>query len=198
MTFRKLFYPLALCFAGGSAFPQQPSVVAPPKPKAPPKVSTTIPSTGIHLSTNLGSFKIKRGSEALNYGRLEMTFKGTVAVSGLNGTIVPTNGTELELSQPKYKKLVYHSKGDGKLSIIGQFDGIQFFGEKVSAYYRGDGVLSLYGEFDKDLNTGLYWYDQTPNNKRFWGTNGLTITPTPYIDTRNQNDIKIKDVPAKG
>jgi hypothetical protein len=180
-----------------AAIAQQP-VSTPPAAIPTPKVATTIPATGIHLVSEIGAFKIKRGSEAQNYGLLDITFKGTVLVSGLKGTVTPSKGAFLAFPQPKYNKKVYFSKGIGNLKVFGQFGGIQFFGQNVNAYYRGDGVIQLFGEFDKNLNTGFYWYDQTPSDKQFWGTSGRTITPTPYVNPQlSPGGIKIKDVTGK-
>ncbi len=195
---KKFVLSLATGLVALAAVAQQPAARPAPKLsdrlKVPP-VSTTIPAMGIHLTTNLGSMKIKRGSEAPNFGHLEMTFRGTVLVSGLKGTATPSNGAELEFTQDQYNKKVFHSKGIGKLVVHGQFEGIQFFGGDLTAYYKGDGLVQLYGEFDKNLDTGSYWYDQNPAEKKFWGTSGMTITPTPLINPNNTADIKIKDVP---
>jgi hypothetical protein len=170
----------------------------PPRPPAVPKVATTIPAKGIHLTTAIGSFKIKRGSEANNFGLLQMTFKGTVLVSGLKGVVTVGGGTALEFEQTDFNKKVYFSKGGGTLTVKGEFGGVQFFGQDLSAYYRGDGVLQLFGEFDKNLNTGFYWYDETPSDKKYWNTTGQQVTPTPFQSGDMESHIKVKNVTGKG
>jgi hypothetical protein len=149
---------------------------------------------GLHLETNLGSFKIKQGSEQLDVGVLDIDFKGTILVSGLKGTATPSAGVKLEYDRPQDHKQVFYGKGH--LHVDGDFDGIQWFGDHMSATYRGTGVIQLFGEFDKALNTGYYWYGNDTASKMFWGTNGTTITPTPYRKAGQDVEITVvKDKP---
>jgi hypothetical protein len=200
MKLQPIVLPVSFALVSGVALGQTANPAPQPASHKPvvPAVATTIPPTGVHMTAEIGAFKIKRGSEAPDYGCLEISFKGTVLVSGLKGTAVPSNGAFLDFSQPQYKKDVYFSKGIGKLVVTGQFEGIQFFGQHVNAHYRGDGVIQLYGEFDKDLNTGLFWYDTRPEPKQYWSTNGITITPSPYTPQGGTSPaIKIKSVSGK-
>ncbi|HWD38466.1 MAG TPA: hypothetical protein VG944_06430 [Fimbriimonas sp.] len=176
-----------------------------PKAAGAPKLGPIDYTKGVHLESNVGSFKIKRGGEDLDDGVLDISFKGTILVSGLIGEATPTapavqeTGTgQMQKDLQTWNKRLFHSAGVGKLHVKGKFDGIQFFGQDVSAYYRGTGVIQLYGEFDKNLNTGSYWYDETPKDKGFWGTGGAIITPRPRPDATGVGNIKIKNITPKG
>src|SRR5580658_11203479 len=105
---------------------------------------------GLHMETNLGSFKIKRGSEDPDLGDLTISFQGTVLVSGLKGTVDTGGSVHLEYDRPDVGKKVYFGKGT--LHVNGQFQAIQFFGQDMKALYYGTGIIQLAGEFDKNLD----------------------------------------------
>jgi hypothetical protein len=153
----------------------------------------------VHLQTNVGSFKVLSPSPGVPAeGRIELRFVGsTVLVSGLQrgGVVTPGPGVRLEYNRPDRDKAVYF--GTGTLVIDGKYEGIQFFGQGLTATYNGFGIIRLYGEFDKDLNTGYYWYTD-PKQKMFWGTGGQTITTQPYATNETPGQIKVKVLPGKG
>jgi hypothetical protein len=151
---------------------------------------------GLHLETVVGSFKIKKGSDAPDTGVLDINFTGTVLISNLKGVATPSAGVRLDYNRPDMEKQVFH--GTGSLHIAGQFGGILFFGRDMHALYDGTGVIQLFGEFDKSLNTGWYWYGNDPKTKSYWGTFGATILPQRQIFNTTPSKIKIKDVGAKG
>jgi hypothetical protein len=162
----------------------------------PPAADFTASSPGLHLTTTLGSFKIKRGSEDLNKGTLDIHFSGTVLISGLKGVADPIGGVKLEYDRPDMSRKVFH--GRGALHISGEFGSILFFGQDLSALYTGSGVIQLFGEFDKNLETGYYWYDGDSAKKTDWGTTGVTILPHPYAPANSPTKIKIKNVTGQG
>jgi|GEM_PF-1478942 len=152
---------------------------------------------GLYLQTQLGSFKIKRGSEQQDVGILDIDFKGTVLISGLSptGVATPSAGVKLEYYRADHNKRVFYGKGH--LHIDGDFDGILWFGENMKALYHGTGVIQLFGEFDKQLNTGTYWYASNPSTKMYWGTGGATITPAPFKMQGQNVEVKVtKDQPS--
>lgn len=150
---------------------------------------------GLHLQTNLGSFKIKRGNDQPDQGVLDIKFTGTVLVSDLVGTVTPGPGVKLEYNRPDMRKQVFH--GAGTLHVDGKFGGILFFGRDMNALYNGTGIIQLYGEFDKNLNTGFYWYGNNLQ-KNYWGTSGNQVLPVYVSRTAPEQQIKVKDVGGKG
>ncbi len=154
-------------------------------------------AAGIHLETNVGSFAIKRGSEAPNNGTLDIDFTGTVLVGGLKGSAVPGPGVKLEYQPAGINRQVYHGKGT--LKISGQFVKILFFGRDMHALYNGSGIIEVSGEFDRDLNTGWFWYGSDYKNKQFWMTGVMTVPPVPQRQNQEQPaKVKIKNVTGKG
>ena len=195
-----------LCCAAAAQGPTQSEKKPPPPTFAPggPKPLPQAPTfngkpvqkegPGLHMETNLGSFKIKRGSEDPDLGDLTMTFQGTVLVSGLKGAVETGGTVHLEYDRPDVGKKVYFGKGT--LHVNGQFQAIQFFGQDMKALYYGSGIIQLAGEFDKNLDTGTYWYGNEVKNKHYWGTNPIPITPSPQGQEAQQNTpIKIKKIP---
>ncbi|HRK22271.1 MAG TPA: hypothetical protein PLX06_10695 [Fimbriimonadaceae bacterium] len=138
------------------------------QPKAGGLVPTQIdPSIGtMHLTTKIGSFKLLDGT-----GRVEVSFTGTMLISQLKGTIVPTGNLKKEYEARD--RVVYH--GTGKVVIEGDFRGIQWFGTNMTGVWTGRGVARITGEFDQNLETGYYWYGKDPNRKIPWSMYSLTI-----------------------
>ena len=163
----------------------------------PPAADFSPTAPGLHLTSTLGSFKIKRGSEDLNQGTLNMKFTGTVLISELAGQATPGAGVKLDYDRPDMKRKVFH--GTGTLQIIGKFSSILFFGRDMAANYQGTGVIQLFGEFDKDLETGYYWYGNATSKKADWGTNGITILPSVQQQSpMARPKIKVKNVTGQG
>lgn len=183
ISIRGLLVACALgCFAA-SATPQAKS---PSKP-----VDVKNPNYGtIHLRTNLGSFKLlPKGALTPAEGRVDISFTGSVLLSGFEGTIEKSGNVRLEYRG--VGREVYF--GTGRMVLTGRFRGIQWFGRNMTCDWTGDGVARVYGEFDKNLFTGEYYYGD-PTNKIPWGTYGMqaevpekvvfgTGTPVPRTKT---------------
>ena len=133
----------------------------------------------LNFQTHLGSFRIIRFNEkAPAIGRLEITFSGTVLVSGYEGKpIEPTikGNIRREFPDPKVlpslanhrEKVVYH--GTGSMVIDGKYMFIQWFGRNMKAKWVGAGVIRLIGEFDDKLETGTYYF-KDPAKINWWPT----------------------------
>lgn len=134
----------------------------------------------VHLQCNVGSFKILDGGpKAPAHGKLQMSFSGTVLISGLEGNNVTVTGNlRKEYQNDKYKKLCYF--GTGSITVDGNFGSIQWFGRNMTATFQGFGILRLYGEYDKNLDTGLFWYESSKEKKELWMNGGRTfLVPMP-------------------
>jgi hypothetical protein len=134
----------------------------------------------MHLQTKVGSFKLLSPGERMAEGRMEISFTGTVLISGLQGTATPSGATRLEYrNQERQRDLYFVPAGStGSLVIDGKYRAIQFFGRDMRATHRGMGIYRLFGEFDRDLNTGEFWYDESPE-RQIWHTGGFTTTNPP-------------------
>jgi hypothetical protein len=174
--FRRLVRPTALgalaiavALVAGTAVSQ---VGAPAPVQSPPPHA--VQNDTLHLTTNVGSFKILGAAEEPAEGRVELSFSGTLLVSGLDGTVTPGPGLRREYHNPERNKQVYF--GTGTIVVEGKFFGIQWFGRDLSGKFQGTrGVIRLYGEFDENLDTGYYWYSD-PERKEYWGIHGMTVT----------------------
>jgi len=148
MRLRSLFFALPL------------ATVAIAAAQAPPE-----PTTGtMHLVCNVGSFRLVNGT-----GTVDITFKGTILVTELKGTVVPSGNVKVEWDKPN-KKAYF---GNGHLQIKGAFRNIQWFGSDLNATWVGNGRALLFGEYDKNLDTGFFWYDD-PAHKIPWSNGGWT------------------------
>lgn len=135
----------------------------------------------MHMRTKIGSFKAVDAS-----GRFEMDFKGTVLISQLKGTAVPSGNLRKEYDS--HGRQVYF--GAGKIVVTGSWRGIQWFGTDMSATWYGAGLIRLTGEFDKDLNTGEFWFSD-PSKKQFWLTSSaMTVTLPSVLDVRSVTPIE--------
>lgn len=144
----------------------------------------------VNFNTNVGSFKILGAAERKAEGRVEVTCKGTVLISGLEGKITPI-GLRREINDTKLNKQVYF--GSGSFVVEGKFSGIQWFGRDMKAKWHGWGLVRLFGEFDKNLNTGEYWYEGD-TQKRPWFNGGMTVTlPKPASQSTGTVQPRIKD-----
>lgn len=129
----------------------------------------------LHLQTRLGSFRLIDGE-----GRVEMTFRGTVLVNNLQGTVVPGPGVRRE-HQTSVRQLFH---GRGTIVITGKWRAVQWFGGDMRATWFGRGLARVMGEFDKDLNTGFYWYDD-PTDRNYWFANSATTLTLPQQSYAN-------------
>ncbi len=197
-TVLAVFGALALTLVVAQAQGQGPGVQARPfNPNSIPKPDPNAQQRlgDLYFTTMIGSFKINPVGDIPAQGTLTMSFQGTVLVSGdvKQAIVTPGAGVILELDRSKQGKRVYH--GNGTITISGRYKGIQFFGEKLNAYWHGYGILLLYGEFDKNLNTGSFWYKGDPS-KSDWGSGGHTVT-VPKSETSNPMP-RVKILSGKG
>lgn len=114
----------------------------------------------IFFRTNIGSFKFINGK-----GQVNISFKGSVLVSKLKGTISTTGNLRKEYDD-KGRQVYF---GTGTIALNGEFRAIQWFGKSLEGKWTGRGRARFVGEFDKDLKTGEFWYDTNPE-KQAWGT----------------------------
>lgn len=136
------------------------------------------PATGdtLHMESKIASFKIVPKGSHLPTGRLEMSFQGTVLISGVvPGSYVSTTGNLRKEFDDRGKTVYY---GTGKLLIVGSFRNCQWFGKDLNFNFTGDAIVRAIAEFDKNLNTGQFWYD--PERKNPLQAN-LTTLPVPEI-----------------
>lgn len=121
----------------------------------------------IHMEAPIGSFRLIDGE-----GRLEMTFRGSVLVSSLQGTVVPGPGVKKEVTRGDRQVFF----GEGRIVVTGKWRAVQWFGGNMKAVWYGRGLARLTGEFDRNLNPGRYWYED-PSKKLYWFPNSaITVT----------------------
>jgi len=138
------------------------------------------PKGQVSFRTTLGSLKfVPHNDTDLVTGHLEMSFTGTVLVSGLDdkGRITPSGSVRMEYQDKDHRKVVFF--GTGKLVVDGTCRSIQWFGRDMQGTFSGRGVLRLFGEFDRQGKTGDYWYGAFADAKAQrtpWGTYGITAS----------------------
>jgi hypothetical protein len=137
-----------------------------------------VPTGTVLFQTNVGSFKILPRGKTPAQGTLNISFTGTLLISGMRagGTVTPTGNLRREYNNTSKLKQVWF--GTGNLVIRGTFAAIQWFGRDMKAQFDGFATMRLFGEFDKNLNTGFWWYpgDKTKN---YWFANGATPVDVP-------------------
>jgi hypothetical protein len=173
MPFRRIARPAAIsAFAltvlliAGTAIGQQVSSSTASAP--PPRVDT------LYFNSKIGSLKIQGANEDPAEGRIELSFSGTLLVSGLDGRIGTSGNLRREYLNQKFNRQVY--SGTGTVIIEGGVRAIQWFGRDMEGKFTGPrGIVRLYGEFDRNLDTGFYWYEGE-QEKKHWGIYGMTLT----------------------
>ena len=159
-----LVAPILFLAAIGHAQPATPAqragVVVDPKDKL----------ATLHFQTNIGSFKMMDG-----YGRVEISFTGTMLISQLEGPEPQVSG-DLQLQYNDKGRRVYF--GRGSIVFRGSWRGVQWFGRNMKGVWFGRGAMRLAGEFDKNLYTGEYWYDD-PKQKKPWFAQGTFTIQLP-------------------
>jgi hypothetical protein len=125
-------------------------------------------SDTINFETTIGSFKLIDGK-----GTVSFSFQGTVLLVGAEGNIKMEGAVKKEFDDPKMKRTSYFGKG--KLTIVGKWRGIQWFGSNMKGFIKGESLVRLTGEFDKNLDTGFYWYGDRIKDRNPWFTSGLTV-----------------------
>jgi len=155
--------------------------IGPTAAPQPAPVPTTGPANDhINFTTKIGSFKMLGSDVKPASGVLDMSFSGTVLISGLTkGSTVTTTGTvKKEYTTMNGTKEVYF--GTGSIKVNGTVRALQFFGKNVIGGFKGRAIFRLFGEFDNKLETGFIWYDGQEKDKRPWGTGGQqAVCPNP-------------------
>ena len=139
----------------------------------------------VHFQAKLGSFKIlKHNLDVPAEGRLEISFSGTLMISGYQGKpYKPTMKGNLKQEFPdprvianyndsNFTKVVLH--GTGSLVLDGKYFAVQWFGRDLKAKWVGKGFLRLYGEFDEDGNTGTYYF-LDPKKVNYWASPSMQL-----------------------
>ncbi|OWU64478.1 MAG: hypothetical protein CBB60_009645 [Armatimonadetes bacterium Cent15-Ar3] len=138
----------------------------------------------------IGSFKLVSPGDRNAYGKLELTFKGTLLLVGLkpNTPVQVTGNLRKEYDNGSRERVIYH--GQGKIVVDGTMKSAQWFGRDLSARFNGMGIFRLYGEFDKKGMTGTY--QLTGDKLRYWGSGGMTVVvPNPAITPSVKPKVKI-------
>jgi len=174
---RRILLPvisLALAFSAASSMAQ------PATPAQRAGVKTTKPAGTLHLEAPLGSFRFIDCE-----GRLEVTFRGSLLISQLEGTVTHTPGIKKEVTRDKRQVFF----GQGTMVVTGKSRAIQWFGTGMKAVFFGHGLVRVTGEFDRSLNPGRYWFeDPSEAKKRYWFPNSaMTITVPEQIFGKSQS-----------
>ena len=141
------------------------------------------------LKTNVGAFKITSPGDKKAFGKIQMSFKGSVLIIGYEGApIVASNGLRVEYKEDKHQRIEYF--GEGTITLDGKVRAIQWFGRNLNMTWNGQGIIRLYGEFDKDGNTGTI--DVKGDKTRFWATGGITYTIPPRNSVTAPPKVNIK------
>jgi hypothetical protein len=125
----------------------------------------------LKFSTNVGSLKILNQGPTNPNGHLEMSFTGTILVSG-NPKMVLTGNVKKEYEDKPHHKSVF--SGTGKIVIDGEFENLQWFGKNLTGSFKGHGYIRLYGDYDANLKTGTYTFGDNLKTGD-WGTNGTSL-----------------------
>lgn len=125
-------------------------------------------SDTINLQTSIGSFKMIDGK-----GTTSFSFEGTVLLIDVRGSIKTEGNLKLEFDEPKMKRKAYYGKG--RITVSGEWRGIQWFGSNLLGWVKGSSKIRLTGEFDRNLSTGTYWYGNKTQDKLPWYTTGITV-----------------------
>ena len=126
------------------------------------------------MKTNVGAFKINSPGDKKAFGKIQMSFKGSLLIIGYEGAapIVASGGLRVEYKDDKRQRVEYF--GNGTVTLDGKFRAIQWFGRSLNMTWNGMGICRLYGEFDKNGDTGSY--EVKGDKVRPWGTGGMSFT----------------------
>jgi hypothetical protein len=161
-----------------------PSIAQGPAPVVPVKTGE------VFMKTNIGAFKITSPGDVKAFGKIQLSFKGSLLIIGYDGKtpIVPSGGLRVEYQNDKRQRIEYF--GEGTVTLDGKFKAIQFFGRNLKMNWAGFGICRLYGEFDKEGNTGTY--EVKGDQLRYWGTGGTTFTVPARTNNAIAPKIKVK------
>ena len=169
-------------------------VVARQGAPAPPRADAPVETGIVDFQSKVGSFKIVSPSrEVRARGAITMSFKGSVMIADLVGSVTPGPGVRQEYSDPARGRRVFH--GEGTIAINGQWRAIQFFGRDIKGRWNGFGLMRLYGEFDENLDTGTYRVDG--GKPQPWGNGGMLVTLPARKDPGQGVKPKVEDVKRK-
>ena len=121
----------------------------------------------MHFKTNIGSFRMKKGS-----GRVELKFNGSVLVSTTEAKVTVAGNVRKEYDA--HSRICY--SGEGTLVVEGKFRAIQWFGRKLEGIWKGSGEIHFFGDFDSKGDTGEYWYGDSGQHLP-WGLSGFHTLP---------------------
>ena len=159
-------------------------------PQTPPAARPAGDAGEMVFTTAIGSFKLKSPGDRNAYGKLDMTFKGTVLLVDLkpNAPLQVFGNLGKEYDNKDRRRVMFH--GQGRIVLDGTVRSIQWFGRNMTAKFNGMGIFNLYGEFDKNGITGTY--QLTGDIARPWGSGGMTVVvPNPALAPRVKPKVKI-------
>ena len=142
------------------------------------------------LKTTIGAFKITSPGDTPAFGKITMSFKGSILIVGYTGSspINASSGLRVEYKDDKRTRIEYF--GEGTITLDGKFRAIQWFGRNLTMNWNGMGIMRLYGEFDKNGDTGTY--EVKGDKLRYWGTGGMTFSLPSRLSTATAPEVKIK------
>ena len=142
------------------------------------------------MKTNIGAFKITSPGDVKAFGKVQITFKGTLLIVGYDSSvpIVASAGLNKEYENKQRERIEFF--GQGTVTLDGKFRAIQFFGRNLDMKWVGNGICRVYGEFDKNGDTGTF--EVKGDQKRFWGSGGTTFTVPPRNNNVVAPKVKIK------
>lgn len=181
--FASLFLGGLLAFS--AAIAQTPTSPVPPY-AAPAKAT-------LSLKTKLGSFRLLPKGPIPIQGKFTISFTGTILISGMKGTIQPSGNIRQEVNDVKHQRQVFF--GTGKLVMNGQYKAVQWFGRDMNAVFEGFGIFQLYGEYDKNLETGIFSYDNYKTVQK-WETYGRAAY-VPEMNSGLMKPLQPRDVTPK-
>lgn len=155
-----------------------------------PAPKPVIGADEVSFETRLGSFKLlPYNEEAIPTGTLNMSFTGTILITGLEGDLQLGGNLRKEWEDKEAKKVAYF--GTGTIRFNGKMKSLQWFGRNLKGTFKGNGFFRLYGEFDDKLETGFYTY-KGETDRRPWGTQGMPMMVPQQIYNSGDN-VKIKE-----
>lgn len=144
-----------------------------------PSIAQAPDNTGeVVMKTNIGSFKITSPGDKKSFGKITMSFKGSLLIVGYDGKspVSVSGNLRTEYENKSRDRVLYF--GQGTVTLDGKFHAIQWFGRNLTMNWNGMGICRLYGEFDKEGNTGTY--SIKGDVLRYWGNGGTMFTlPAP-------------------
>lgn len=143
----------------------------------------------VAMKAAIGAFKITSPGDRKAFGKVTMSFKGTLLIVGYEGApIVVSGGLKTEYENKKRERIEYF--GEGTITLDGKYRAIQYFGRNLDMNWAGNGIIRVYGEFDKTGLTGTYTIKG--EKQRWWGTGGTTFSLPGRESSVGVPKVKIK------